>query len=61
MLLKKSNNNIVEEEETLNLNTVMRVLSKRIGTSKTFGENIIFMLNRSGNQSTNQSINDLVD
>ncbi|CAJ0754299.1 9233_t:CDS:2, partial [Entrophospora sp. SA101] len=35
------------EEETLNLNTVIRVLSKRIGTSETFGENIIFMLNRS--------------
>ncbi|CAJ0837537.1 15200_t:CDS:2, partial [Entrophospora sp. SA101] len=47
MLSKKCNNNIVEEEETLNLNTVIRVLSKRIGTSETFGENIIFMLNRS--------------
>nr|CAG8454378.1 6867_t:CDS:10 [Entrophospora candida] len=47
MLSKKCNNNIVEEEETLNPNTVIRVLSKRIGTSETFGENIIFMLNRS--------------
>nr|CAG8516043.1 6615_t:CDS:2 [Entrophospora candida] len=35
------------EEEFLNLNTVVTILSKRIGTSNTFGENIIFMLNRS--------------
>ncbi|CAJ0761511.1 20112_t:CDS:2 [Entrophospora sp. SA101] len=35
------------EEEFLNVNTVVTILSKRIGTSNTFGENIIFMLNRS--------------
>lgn len=29
-------------------NTLLRVLSTRFGTSKTFGENVIFILNRAG-------------
>ncbi|CAG8503385.1 8281_t:CDS:2 [Funneliformis caledonium] len=35
-----------EEDEDWNPNTVLRVLGARIGSSKTFGENVIFMLNR---------------
>jgi hypothetical protein len=42
-----------DEEETLNLgkapepkNRVIRVMIRRLGTCKTFGENMIFMLNR---------------
>ncbi|CAG8442086.1 1310_t:CDS:2 [Diversispora eburnea] len=33
-------------DDDLNHNTLLRVLSTRFGTSKTFGENVIFMLNR---------------
>jgi hypothetical protein len=37
-----------EDFEDWNPNTVLRVLGARIGSSKTFGENVIFMLNRAG-------------
>ncbi|CAG8691793.1 2120_t:CDS:2, partial [Racocetra fulgida] len=37
---------IDDEDNYLNHNTLIRVLSARIGTSKTFGENVIFMFNR---------------
>ncbi|CAG8589071.1 221_t:CDS:2 [Cetraspora pellucida] len=37
---------INDEDNDLNHNTLIRVLFARIGTSKTFGENIIFMFNR---------------
>ena len=30
-------------------NRVISVLMRRLGTSRTFGENLIFMLNRAGN------------
>ncbi|RHZ66994.1 hypothetical protein Glove_303g86 [Diversispora epigaea] len=33
-------------DDDLNHNTLLKVLSTRFGTSKTFGENVIFMLNR---------------
>ncbi|CAG8685057.1 9332_t:CDS:2, partial [Acaulospora morrowiae] len=35
-----------DDDDDWNHNTLLRVLSMRIGTSKTFGENVIFMLNR---------------
>ena len=41
-------NESTEYDEDLNPNTVLQVLGERIGNSKTFGENVIFMLNRAG-------------
>ena len=38
----------IEHDEDFNPNTVLQVLGERIGSSKTFGENVIFMLNRAG-------------
>ncbi|CAG8538685.1 13148_t:CDS:2, partial [Dentiscutata heterogama] len=35
-----------DEDNDLNYNPLLRMLSARIGTSKTFGENVIFMFNR---------------
>ncbi|KAF0511284.1 protein dip1 [Gigaspora margarita] len=35
-----------DEDNDLDHNALLRVLSARIGTSKTFGENVIFMFNR---------------
>jgi hypothetical protein len=35
-------------EDSKKLNRVLMVLMRRLGNSKTFGENIIFMLNRAG-------------
>jgi hypothetical protein len=37
-----------ECDEDLHPNTVLQVLGERIGNSNTFGENVIFMLNRAG-------------
>jgi len=36
------------KEHAVAENTVIRVLMRRLGSSKTFGENLIFMLNRAG-------------
>ncbi len=36
------------KEENKRGNRIMDVLLKRLGSSQTFGENIIFMLNRGG-------------
>lgn len=38
-------------EDAKKLNRVLMVLMRRLGSSKTFGENVIFMLNRAGKQS----------
>ena len=35
-------------EDAKKLNRVLMVLMRRLGNSKTFGENVIFMLNRAG-------------
>jgi hypothetical protein len=35
-------------EDAKKLNRVLVVLMRRLGSSKTFGENVIFMLNRAG-------------
>jgi hypothetical protein len=37
-----------QSEESKKSNRVLMVLMRRLGTSKTFGENIVFMLNRAG-------------
>ncbi|CAG8562590.1 9954_t:CDS:10 [Ambispora gerdemannii] len=37
---------VCDHDKESNINTVISVLAARIGTSKTFGENVIFMLNR---------------
>jgi hypothetical protein len=37
------------EEKTEHENRVVSVLMRRLGSSRTFGENLIFMLNRAGN------------
>lgn len=39
-------------EDAKKLNRVLIVLMRRLGSSKTFGENVIFMLNRAGESST---------
>ena len=35
-------------EDSKMMNRVLMVLMRRLGSSKTFGENVIFMLNRAG-------------
>lgn len=42
-------------EDAKKLNRVLMVLMRRLGSSKTFGENVIFMLNRAGESSSEQS------
>ncbi|KAL1721419.1 hypothetical protein EV715DRAFT_194878 [Schizophyllum commune] len=44
---RKSNHRLSNDPEGKNQNRVLSVLMRRLGTSKTFGENVIFMLNRS--------------
>jgi hypothetical protein len=46
--MSRSTDNVNMIEESKRSNKVLKVLGKRIGTSKTFGENLIFMLNRAG-------------
>jgi hypothetical protein len=36
------------DDKSQNENRVVSVLMRRLGSSRTFGENLIFMLNRSG-------------
>jgi hypothetical protein len=45
-----------EVEETKGKNRVLGVLMSRLGNSKTFGENVIFMLNRCRQYRTNLQI-----
>jgi len=47
-MLNASKEMTVDGDENWNPNTVLRILGERIGSSKTFGENVIFMLNRAG-------------
>lgn len=42
-------------EDAKKMNRVLMVLLRRLGNSKTFGENIIFMLNRAGGSSNGPS------
>ena len=37
---------MADSEDAKMMNRVLMVLMKRLGSSKTFGENVIFMLNR---------------
>lgn len=48
------------EEQSKRDNRVLSVLMRRLGHSKTFGENIIFMLNRSREYFTSRSLQPLI-